>query len=133
MRVAAARRGVRCEWDPDDIKQEAKIGIFIAERECPGDRAHGKNRARQRIARHIKRECGWWSLRRNLPDQEWPGYAREDDVFRGIIVREMLDLLPYAVKGEVLFALLSNDGKRIKRAGRLVREALPGIEEQEED
>ena len=123
-------QGVRSEWDPDDIKQEALYGIFIAERECPGDRAHGRNRARQRIGRHIRRECRGWELRTSLPDREWPGLARYDRTEEIILIREILDLVPFAVRDEVLFALLSNDGKRLKKAGRLVRESVPGIEKE---
>lgn len=123
-------RGVRSEWDPDDIKQEARMGIMIAERECPGDRAHGRNRARQRIGRHLKRELSWWERRAPLPAREWPGFAKTDRIEEVILIREILDLLPFVVRDEVLFALLSNDGKRLKKAGRLVRESVPGIDQE---
>lgn len=120
------RRPIRACYDVEEIGQVAKIAIHIAESQHPGDRGHGKHRARQAIARYRIKERRWFDVR--VPLSRVIGGVDEDRRrFELILVREILDLLPYTVRDEVLTALLSNDGKRINRAGRLVREALPHI------
>jgi hypothetical protein len=47
--------------------------------------------------------------------------------FETMLLREILELLPMTVKRSVLKALLSTDGRKIIKAGRIVREKLPEI------
>ena len=53
--------------------------------------------------------------------------APNDDqhIYEVLLLREILDLLPYSLREETLLALLSTDGRKINKAGRKVRKVLP--------
>ncbi len=125
-------RGPNLWYDPDEVKQEAKIAMHIAHEQRPEDLAFVRSRARQAIGRHLRRQrkhvIGRVSIAAAM---HVPDAAETQRAYEAILLREILDLLPYTVKDEVLTALLSNDGKRIGRAGRLVRATLPGVTTEE--
>ena len=115
---------VRYGFEPEDLHQEGALGIEQAKRRKPGDWWLAKMVARQRRARHKAKERAWNTMRAPLEAirKHDPGiqYAR-------ILIHEILDLLPYAKRAEVLTAMLSGDWRRIYRAGRVIRRALPGL------
>lgn len=115
---------VRYGFEPEDLHQEGALGIEQAKLRKPGDWWLAKMVARQRRARHKAKERAWNTMRAPLEAirKHDPGiqYAR-------ILIHEILDLLPYAKRQEVLTAMLSGDWRRIYRAGRVIRRALPGL------
>jgi hypothetical protein len=83
-------------------------------------------RARARIGRHRKKERDWNTLR--VPIQE-NDRAIVGVQFEQILVHEILDMLPYAVKEEALKAMIEDDGRKLRKIGRKIREELPHLAE----
>ena len=126
MRARAVRTGpVQDGFDPDDLAQEAAIGILMSERTQPGNRHAARLRARQRMGRHRAKEAEYH--KRKAPDLEAVTAAPEDAMFERILVHEILDLLPFALKEEALTVLVSGDGRALRRIGRVIRESLPQV------
>jgi hypothetical protein len=119
-------RGVRSGFDREDEAQERRIGFLLAERCKPGDKWAARSRGIVRVARHRKKEAQWNKIRVPIVGAAEKGEMnlRMDQ----IMVHEILDLLPYIKRREVMDAMLSNDMKQIMKAGRIVREELPGLE-----
>lgn len=123
MRDIGLKEGpVRSGFEPEDRYQEGAVGILMSERTKPGDRWAGRSRAIVRRARHMKRERAWNILRVPIQDSDKVEMSK---AFEKALLHEVLDLIPYAKRQEVLKALLSKDGRKIRRAGRIVRENLP--------
>lgn len=118
-------RGVRAGFDRDDEAQERKIGFLLSERCKPGDKWAARSRGIVRVARHRKKEAQWNKVRVAIAGAAEMGEI--DLRMNQLMVHEILDLLPYIKRREVLEAMLSNDMKRILKAGRLVREELPNL------
>lgn len=119
-------RGVRSGFDWDDENQERKLGFLMADRCKPGDTWAARSRGIVRVARHRKKEAQWNHIRVNISGAEKAEVKTRMDQ---IMVHELLDLLPYTERGIVTKALEANDERRIKRAGRIVRKLLPGLED----
>jgi hypothetical protein len=117
---------VRYGFEKEDVWQEGQVGILLSERRKPGDRWAGKMRARARIGRHRKKERDWNTLR--VPIQE-NDRAIVGVQFEQILVHEILDMLPYAVKEEALKAMIEDDGRKLRKIGRKIREELPHLAE----
>lgn len=114
--------GERYGFETADIRQEEAIGVLLAERKHPGNKQVSRDRAKVRAARHRKKERAWNNLR--IPIREVDRTV-EGLQFERALIHEILDLLPYATKEEVLKALLEGDGRQMRRVGRIVRELIP--------
>lgn len=121
-------RAVVVGFDPDDVRQEEALGRLLAEKKHPGDLDCADSRAKVRAARHRKKEREWNQIRVQIlhHDRVEPSLA-----FERALVHEILDLLPYADKEDVLKALLEGDGRDMRRIGRLIRERLPKLAKEE--
>ena len=115
---------VRYGFEPEDRSQEGALGVIMAERTKPGDLWAGRSRAIVRIARHRKRERDWSIVRLPINSSD---HVTSGLDFEAIMLREILDLLPYSLKDEALVALVEGDGRVLRRVGREIREALPGV------
>ncbi len=117
--------GVRNGFDPEDVRQEGAMGILQAEKERPGDKGLGRDRARRRIARHRRKEANHHGRIIIPVSPVHPEtYALQYEM---ALAHEILDLLPYAIKEDVL-KRLQGDGRELRVVGRIVREALPGVD-----
>lgn len=117
-------RGIVARYDVEEIKQVRAIATEAAAKERPGNSQHAWKRGQQAVGRYRIKERRYYELHISA-DVERPVTMEAD--YNAFLVREILDLLPFTMKDEVLTALLSNDGKRIGRAGRLIRETLPKL------
>ena len=118
-------RGVRAGFDRDDENQERQIGFLLAERRKPGDPWAARSRGIVRVARHRKKEAQWNTIRVPISGAE----KSETEIrMDQLMIHEILDLLPYIQRREVADAILSNDMKKIMKAGRIIREILPDLE-----
>lgn len=120
----AVRGPVRYGFEPEDIGQEAAIGRLLAERKHPGNKLAAFLRARVRIARHRRKEGLWNSIRVPILDHDRAVAGLQ---FERALIHEILDLLPYSKREEVLIGMLSGDGRVLRRLGRVIRKLLPGI------
>jgi len=118
-------KGCHYGFEPEDIRQEAAVGALLAERCHPGNKLTKYLRSKVRVARHRHKEGEWKRMRVTIVGNEPldPGID-----FDRILLHEILDLLPYVTKEEVLTALIDGDGNRLIKMGRIIRETLPGIE-----
>ena len=122
--AALSRGGVRDGFDHEDERQERDLGRWQSEQRWPGDRWKAWMRSRRRVAFHRRREARWHTLRVPM-DEKYRAVL--DRTYQTILVHEILDLLPFAVKEDVLKVLLTKDGRLYRKAGRRVREALPEL------
>jgi len=130
--------GIIAAYDTEEIRQVRKIATHTAERERPGNKQHAFLRGKQAVGRYRIKERRYYELHVNA-NEDWlmaidaeRAVTMRDD-YNTFLVREILDLLPFTIKDEVLTALLSNDGKRIGRVGRLIRETLPKLTEDHDE
>ena len=112
-------KGCRYGFEVEDLKQEAAVGVLMAERLHPGDKLARFLRVKGRVHRHKKKEAEWKNMRRSILGVE---KASPDKTYERILLHEILDLLPYAVKEETLTVLLEGDGRSIRRMGRIIQE-----------
>lgn len=118
-------REVRYGFEWEDERQERAIGFLQAERNRPGDKHLAYQRSTTRVARHRNKERQWKCARRPIEDHDYS--VREVECRRAqVIVHEILETLPSYLKEEIMQALCSGDGRRIRKVGRLVKEVLPG-------
>jgi hypothetical protein len=123
--VLPSQNPVQYGFEPEDVKQEAALGRLQAEVTKPGDAWAAESRAAIRVGRHRKKERAWAQLRIPILDHD---KVTEDIQYQQTLAHEILDLLPYATKDEVLTALLEGDGRNIRKAVRRIKEELPGID-----
>ncbi len=117
--------GVRYGFEPEDRRQEGAIAIWQANQEKPGDKLHAWKEAKKSIRRHKRREKRYNNFRVSVTGAE---VADEGIRYDQILLREIMDLLPYSMRVEVQDVVeRDDDGRRIRRVGRTIREMLPGI------
>lgn len=114
-------------FEKEDEKQEFQLGRLIFLQKHPLDeRRNADLKGYRRLVFHKRRMAKWRHLRVAMIDE----IIRDDEAELGMetmLVREILSMLPLAVKKEVLRALASDDGRMIRKAARLVREAKPEL------
>lgn len=117
-------------FDPEDENQERELAKLLYRRRRPSDSSplgalYEKLDGHKRVARLHKHEIEWSAFHVSMIEE----MTRGDDGFdfESMLIREILALLPYAVKKEVLRTLASADGRRIRTAGRLIRESQPEL------
>jgi len=121
--ITLNRKTVRNGNDPADVYQEGAIAIYLAQIKYPGNRRHAQLRARQRIYRWREKEWKWLRKREQLRD--YAADEKDRQLFEVLLLREVLDMLPYAVREEALLALLDPTDRKIEKAGEKVRGHLP--------
>lgn len=117
-----ARKYVISGFDKDDERQERALGHLMAQRLHPGNKWAAILRGRARVGIWRKKEAKWNSIRVDLTGAEKATIGLRMDQ---IEVHEYLDLLPHVMdrkKAEEI--LLSNDGRKIARLGRIIRKRL---------
>lgn len=114
------------DWlDRDDEKQEIELGKLLWLRTHPGDDRDALLKGYRRRQFYRKRQARWAALRIGMIEEITRCDIGLD--FETLLLREIMELLPLAVKRSVLKALLSADGRKIVKAARLVREAQPEV------
>lgn len=115
-------------FDPEDEQQERELAKLLYRKRHPDDDSalgvlYAQLDGHRRVARRRRVEARHSSL--SLIEE----MVRGDDGFdfEVMLVREILALLPYAVKKTTLLALAAADGRSIRLAGRLIREAQPEL------
>lgn len=112
-------------FEKDDERQEFQLGKLLWLSTHPGH-PDGDLKGYRRLIFHRKRMAKHHGgLRvRMIEEITKADYGLE---YENLLVKEILALLPYAVKQEALRALAGADGRSIRRAGRLIRENLPDL------
>ena len=120
-----------------DAEQEFELGRLQWIRkhpECPDGMRNGYPEADlkgyKRLIFYRRRQARWANVRTRLVEQVVRSDYKVD--FESMLIREILALLPYTVRGEVLRALASADGRKIRKAARLVRETCPELVEEKQ-
>jgi hypothetical protein len=126
--MSALPAGIPYGFDFDDERQEAALGKHQAELRKPGDSWAAHSRAKVRVGRHRKRERQWNTIRIPLYDHDRGVMGLQ---YEQALIHEILDLLPYSNREEVLKSLLSGEGKVIKEVKSILEKKYPGITEEE--
>lgn len=120
------RGPVRYGMEFEDRVQEASLGILMSERCKPGDVFSASSRAKVRVGRHKAKEAAHHAFTNEiLASVMVPDLRFEDEqLFNKLHLREILEMLPVAMREETKRALLANDGRTLRRLGREIREQL---------
>jgi len=113
------RGPVRSGFEREDRCQEAALAVLMSERTKPGDHDAARSRAKVKVGRLKKREARWngFAVRIMVPNVRF----EDEQLFNELHVREILELLPAALKDETKEALLQNEGRKLRRLGRIIR------------
>ena len=111
-------------YERDDERQEFHLGKLLWLRTHPGSR-DGNLKGYRRLKFHRAREGRWGGIRARLITAVVASDASYD--YEAMLIQEILALLPLTVKQEALRALASDDGRRIRKAARLISEAVPEL------
>lgn len=115
-------------FEKDDVEQEEALGLIMAERCQPGNASAALSRAKVRVGRHRKRERDWNSIRVTIRNVDKT--HNEDDLrMNQIFLHEILDMLPYALREEVLRELAKGDGRKLGRLGKSIARLFPFLKE----
>jgi len=113
-------------FDSDDEKQEYELGRIVWLKKHPNAKRNDTDlMGYWRRGYYRKQQARWMSLRTTMVEQIMKTDIGLD--FETMLLREILEMLPMSAKRSVLRALLSTDGRRIIKAGRIVREKLPEV------
>lgn len=114
-------------FEREDERQEFHLGKLLWLRTHP-DSNDGNLKGYRRFKFHRAREAKWGGLRVRLIAAMFVTNAADN--YEALLVHDILALLPLTVRQEALRALASDDGRRIKKAARLIREAVPELVKQ---
>lgn len=105
----------------DDLRQERALAEVLSKK-YGHEKARTGLRVIKRTQRHRKREFRYADIFVPLPQDDG---GRDDLAFERILVRELIELLPYAAREAVAVALSTQKHRKIRKAAILVRESLP--------
>jgi len=135
MPAVSLRHGVRYGFEPEDVRQEYSLGRILSFRRRPGDEFSARSRGKVRSARHKKQEQKYNEIRISLDeltikpgsDEKFEPKASPGLQFEHALAKEIMDMLPYAEREEILKSLLEGDRREMRRIGRMFRERFPGL------
>lgn len=114
-------------YEKDDEKQEHALGKLLWLKSHPGH-PDGDLKGYRRVKFYRARQGRWSRMRVQMIEEITRADTKTE--IEAIELREILALLPYAARAEVLLAVAANDGRHFRKAGRAVREAIPEVIQQ---
>ena len=112
-------------FEPEDLVQERALGTLMAHRLHPDNGLKAWDRCRSRIGRHREKEADYKRIKDALKIEiRSKTTVSDEQMYASVMVHEILDLLPLAVKENALQAMLLDDGRKFRKIGREIREAI---------